>query len=161
MKKKKQVSYYKGKTPIEGQSCKRCEFARFTNEGIENYCSQTKRFGKASRGQFCRHFKKIKRALPKEQEVKKIKQKKWSKLIKQAKKELAEQKFYYKDKPVNGEPTERQINAIKRFCSERNLNVSIIGINRAEASAILKYFFNKTGIEEKPKYFSKYISEKK
>lgn len=82
-------------------------------------------------------------------------------MIKQAKKELSEQRFYYKDKPVHGEPTDRQINAIRRFCNERNLNVSIIGLDRAEASEILSYFFNKTGIEVKPKCFSKYISDNK
>lgn len=88
----------------------------------------------------------------------KIKHKKWSKEIKKAKKQLEKQKFHYKDKPVNGEPTERQINAIKGFCHERHLTVSIIGMNRAEASKILAYFFDKTGKEEKPKCFSKYIN---
>lgn len=85
----------------------------------------------------------------------------WSKLIKEAKKQLSEQKFHYKDKPVHGEPTDRQINAIKRFCHERNLNSSIIGMDRAEASKILAYFFNKTGNEIKPNCFDKYITEKK
>lgn len=88
----------------------------------------------------------------------KSKNKKWSKKIKEAEKQLKEQKFHYKDKPVHGEPTDRQINAIKRFCHERHLTVSIIGMDRAEASKILAYFFNKTGKEEKPKCFSKYIN---
>jgi hypothetical protein len=85
----------------------------------------------------------------------------WSTLIKEAKKQLSEQKFDYKDKPVHGEPTDRQINAIRRFCYERSLQSSIIGMDRAEATKILTYFFNKTGNETKPKCFDKYITEKK
>ncbi len=84
----------------------------------------------------------------------------WSKLIKEAKKQLSEQKFHYKDKPVHGEPTDRQINAIRRFCYEKNLESSVIGMDRSEATKILTYFFNKTGNETKPKCFDKYITEK-
>ena len=57
MKRKKRISYYKGKEPIKGQSCKTCEFASFTQNGKENYCKQTKRFGKPSRGTWCKHYK--------------------------------------------------------------------------------------------------------
>ena len=83
----------------------------------------------------------------------------WSKEIAAAKKELKNQKFHYKDKPVHGEPTDRQINAIRSFSKQRNLSVSIIGMDRSEATSILKYFFNKSGHEEKPKCFNKYITE--
>lgn len=57
MKRKKRISYYEGKTLIEGQSCKKCVFACFTQNRKENYCKQTKRFGKPARGAWCKHYK--------------------------------------------------------------------------------------------------------
>ena len=92
--------------------------------------------------------------------TKKAKTTDWSNKIKEAKKQLSEQKFHYKDKPVHGEPTDKQIDAIKRFCNQRSLESSIIGMDRAEAIKILAYFFNKTGNEAKPKCFDKYIKKK-
>lgn len=79
--------------------------------------------------------------------------------IEKAKKELKEQRIFYKDKPVNGEITDKQYNAIKGFCRSRGLKSTLIGINRREASEILTYFFNKSGEEKKPKCWDKYISD--
>ena len=96
--------------------------------------------------------------------MKKTKKKKnsnWIAQINEAKKQLSTQKFHYKDKPVHGEPTDKQIETIRSFCRQRNLHLSIIGLDKAEASKILTYFFDKTGNEIKPNCFDKYISKKK
>lgn len=92
--------------------------------------------------------------------MKNTKKSRWSSLIKEAEKQLSEQKFHYKDKPVHGEPTDKQIEAIRRFCNQRNFQASIIGMDRSEATKILAYFFNKSGNEVKPKCFDFYISKK-
>lgn len=107
-------------------------------------------------------MKKAKRTKSfKNKKMKKARKLGWSSLIKEAEKQLSEQKFHYKDKPVHGEPTDKQYNAIKSFCIQRNLQFSIIGMDREEATKILAYFFNKSGKEVKPKCFDKYISKEK
>lgn len=137
--------------------CSRC----YHSEKIRSHTGDTKRYCKyydlinPKKKSCARYYPVRASANPKR------KNKQWSEEIKEAKKQLKQQKFYYKDKPVHGEPTERQINVIKSLCNERHLTVSIIGMDKAEASKIIAYFLNKTGKEEKPKCFSKYISEKK
>lgn len=86
--------------------------------------------------------------------------KRWASRIKEAEKQLTQQKLHYKDKPVHGDPTDKQVECIRRFCNKRNLQLSIIAMDKSDAIKILTYFFNKSGHELKPKCFDKYISIK-
>ena len=62
------------------------------------------------------------------------------KQIEDAKRALQMQHFHYKDKPVNGEPTDKQINYLKALCKMNNLSISVIGLNRKEASQLIDFF---------------------
>ena len=81
----------------------------------------------------------------------------WKKEIAEAREQLANQKMSYKDKPVNGEPTNKQINYLKSLCRKEKLKVSIIGLNRREARELISYLL---GEEKKPTCYKQYIKER-
>lgn len=65
--------------------------------------------------------------------------------------------LHYKDKPVNGEPTNKQIDYLKVLCKRKGLKVNIIGLNRKEAHLLISYLVGEE--EKKPSCYKKYISE--
>lgn len=91
------------------------------------------------------------------QERKELKELNWAKAVEQAEKELKNNRLHYKDKPVNGSPTNKQIDFLKSLCKRKNLEISIIGITKKEASELIDYLCGKS--EKKPACYKKYIKE--
>lgn len=91
------------------------------------------------------------------QEKKELKELNWAKAAEQAEKELKSNHLHYKDKPVNGSPTDKQIDFLKSLCRRKKLEISIIGITKKEASELIDYLNGKS--EKKPACYKKYIKE--
>lgn len=78
-------------------------------------------------------------------------------LEKEAENDLKNNQMHYKDKPVNGSPTDKQIDFLKSLCKRKKLEISIIGITKKEASELIDYLNGKS--KKKPACYKKYIKE--
>ena len=84
------------------------------------------------------------------------KKRNWDKMIRKAKKEMNQSRIYYKDKPVNGDPTPKQIRYLEVLCKNKGLNLSIIGLTKKKANDLITYL--KNGTSEVPKCYNDHIS---